>query len=386
MPSTPNPYAPFTGSPPPFLAGRDAWLSFGQRWSASLGQGQPSLGLLLQGLHGSGKTVLLRALAGQTRPAGAALYLQAQPGRPLALLLIPALRACLHQGPPSPATTQALTLLAGFRLAHAPRLPANAADPAALPGHGDSGDLEADLAAVLEALGQAWRDRGAGLLLLLDDAHSLERAELSSLLRAHGALGQRGLPLGLGLAGLPLRGSLGASDQGLVDRLFQAAELEPLSEADASLAVQAPARSLGKAWEPEALRELGREAKGHPALLQAWAYHAWERARGGRLSAAAVRQAEPAARQALDQRFYGPGFDRLSPREKGYLRSMAHLGPGPHRSSDIADSMDAKVTALGPLRAKLIKEGWVYCPAHGSLGFTAPGMDGFMRRAMPNFR
>jgi len=158
--------------------------------------------------------------------------------------------------------------------------------------------------------------------------------------------------------------------------------VEALSEAEAAKALQVQ----GARFEPEAVRELWRLTKGHPALLQAWAYQLWNQASGPAITREDVRKAAPAALKHLDERFYGPCYEPLSPREKSYLRSMAHLGPGPHRSSDIADSMDAKITALGVLRAKLIKKGLVYSPGFGKLGFALPGFDEFMRRVMPNFR
>lgn len=372
MPLFPNPYPVHPGSTPPVLAGRDAVLT-------------PSPGVqarLLTGLRGSGKTALLGALAARS-PAAAAL-LGARPGRPLALALIPSLRTLLYGLPPAAPVTRALTVLAGFRAAQAPRLPPSPADPPGQPGHGDSGDLEADLSALLSALGSLAGGLDSGLTLLVDDIHALEGTELSALLRAWSAAAPTHPRLRLVLAGLPA--SLDVHARALLERHFQVDELEALNAGDVEEALQGPARALGRAWSPAALTELERVSKGHPALLQAWAHHSWAAAGEGPLDAEAVRRAGPASLRSLDQHYYGPGFEALAPREKAYLRSMAHLGPGPHRSSDIADSMDAKVTALGPLRAKLIKEAWVYGPQHGLLAFTAPGMDEFMRRVMPNFR
>lgn len=381
----PNPYSPGSGQKPPHLAGREALLEHGQSWWPRLAQGTPAPGLLVEGLKGSGKTSALDAVAEQGRQAGAQLALvEAHERRPLALLLYPALRGLAHAQAQGAARSQALAVLAGFRLAHTPRLPAPPADPPAVPGLGDSGDLEADLGAALGALGAA---RGpAALALLLDGAECLHPAELAALLRAQHATARRGSGVGLALGGLPFLDRLSGDSRDLAAQLFQAFNLEPLDAAAAAEACQVPARALGRGWRPAALGELWRRSKGNPALLQAWARRAWDLGRSPDLDESAVRAAEAAVLGDLDQHFYGPGFDRLSPREKAYLRSMAHLGPGPHRSGDIADSMDAKITALGPLRAQLMAAGWVYSPGHGWLGFTAPGMDEYMRRVMPNFR
>ena len=86
---------------------------------------------------------------------------------------------------------------------------------------------------------------------------------------------------------------------------------------------------------------------------------------------------------ALDAGFFGVRFDRLTPSEKRYLRAMAELGPGPHRSGDVARILDRKVTSLAPLRSQLISKGMVWSPSHGDTGFTVPLFDEFMRRIMP---
>ncbi len=228
---------------------------------------------------------------------------------------------------------------------------------------------------------------GTGVeLKLVDEAQALDNAELGALLREQEQNLSRQRPQAVVLAGLPFQSALDDDGLRLAERHFGTFELGPLERADAAAALEGPAQALGAAFEPEALAEVLRQSKGYPAFLQAWAYEAWNRAEGGLIRRADVRACGDAVLRRLDRDFYGPGFERLSPREKAYLRTMAHLGPGPHRSGDIADSMDAKITSLGPLRAKLLQKGWVYSPAHGLLGFTAPGMDEFMRRVMPGFR
>jgi hypothetical protein len=378
-----NPFNPGPGLAPPVLAGRDALLAQGRlRWARLRGGlGQPSL--LLLGLRGSGKTRLLRALGQEADQAGVrGALVEAHFGRSLAVLLAPALRTLLLPGQDCAELQAALAALNAFSVVHA-GLPA-----AAAPGGGraDSGDLEADLGALATAVGVAARAQGQAWLLQVDEAQALEGRELSALLWAQHSLAQAQLPFSLGLAGLPFLESLSEAEQGLAERAFHVQTLEPLDRESASLALTAPLQAQGLGLAADALAELLRQAKGHPAFLQLWGAEAWNAAEGASITLDAVRRAAPDVARRLDAEFYGPSFKRLSPREKNYLRSMAHLGSGPRRSSDIADSMDAKITALGPLRARLIKQGLLYSPSHGLMAFTMPGYDDFMRRMMPNFR
>jgi hypothetical protein len=218
-------------------------------------------------------------------------------------------------------------------------------------------------------------------LILLDDAQFLENALLGRLLGAQERLMALGRPVALVLASLPLTTRLEQDAAKRLERCLRVFRLEALDENATAEAVSSVA-----SWDESGLKELWRLSKGWPMHVQAFAAAAWSAARGSILNREAVRAGAQAALARLDAVFYGPGFEQLSPREKQYLRSMAHLGPGPHRSSDIADSMDAKITSLGPLRAKLLAKGWVYSPEHGLLGFTAPGMDESIRRVMPGFR
>jgi hypothetical protein len=236
-----------------------------------------------------------------------------------------------------------------------------------------------------EALERALAAPGPSLLLA-DEAEAYSADDLALLIQTQEQLLQGSTGQALVLAGLPFLPQLDDAHFRLAAQAFDSFELGALSQAEAENALQGPALSAGGAWEPEALGEVLRLSRQFPALLQAWAYVVWQQAPGPRLDRKAVRASAEAVTRHLDARYYSPGFERLSPRERAYLRSMAHLGPGPHRSGDIADSMDAKITSLGPLRARLLKGGWVYSPGHGLLGFAAPGLDEHMRRVMPNFR
>jgi len=386
-----NPFTPGATLQPPVLAGRQALLAAADlRWSRLLhGRGQRSL--LLTGLHGSGKTALLGALAGRATAAGLKVErLTASPERPLAEGLAPALRSLLFGLTGGAPAGGALQVLEAFARTHAPLARRAVDDPAPvlpeLPGSGDSGALAPDLAGVLRALGGAASAAGGAGLLMVDEVQALEAADVEALVLGQQALHESGAPLALVLCGLPFQASLGEALATAAERAFDQERLAPLDEAGLEQAVQQPAARLGASLAPAALRELLRLSKGLPFLVQAWAHHAWNRSKGAQVTLEDLRLSADTVEADLDRNFYGPGFERLSPRERAYLRSMAHLGPGPHRSSDVADSMDSKLSSLGPLRARLLRHGLVFSPSHGLVGFAAPGYDAFMRRAMPNFR
>jgi hypothetical protein len=169
------------------------------------------------------------------------------------------------------------------------------------------------------------------------------------------------------------------------ERLFSFPDVGPLTEADATIALREPIVAAGESIKPEALREIFRMTKGYPYFLQEWGYQAWNHAIASPISLQILRDASETVIKRLDENFFRVRFDRLTPKEKKYLRAMAELGSGPYRSSDIADKLEAAINTLGPVRASLIKKGMVYSPSHGDMAFTVPLFDEFMRRAMPNF-
>ena len=156
-----------------------------------------------------------------------------------------------------------------------------------------------------------------------------------------------------------------------------------LSEEDAAKALREPALAEGVEFEPRALREVFRMTRGYPYFLQEWGYQSWNQAPTSRITLNVVRKATPTVIDRLDQNFFRVRFDRLTPSEKRFLRAVAELGPGPHRTGDVADTLGVKITSLGPVRANLIRKGMIYSPAHGDIAFTVPLFDEFMRRAIP---
>jgi hypothetical protein len=256
-------------------------------------------------------------------------------------------------------------------------------DVPAEPGATDSGDLEADLPELFVAVAEAARACGTGVAILVDELQYLSSLELSALIMALHRSTQRNLPLVFVGAGLPqLVGQMGDS-KSYAERLLDFPAIGALPAADASRALSEPARAAGVAFEADALRAIVSETEGYPFFLQEWGYQAWNAAEGSPIRRTDVEQASKQVIRRLDQSFFRVRFDRLTPAERRYMRAMAELGRGPHRSGDIAAKLGMKITSVGPLRGGLIRKGMVFSPSHGDTAFTVPLFDQFMRRAMP---
>lgn len=251
------------------------------------------------------------------------------------------------------------------------------------PGLADAGDLEHDLQSLLEAAGEAAKAGGTALVLFIDELQYVPEDELAALITSLHRVGQRQLPIVLVGAGLPqLRGRTGRA-KSYAERLFDFPEVGSLPPEDARAALAKPARAEGVQFEPEALDRIVKETRGYPYFLQEWGKHVWDVAQRSPITRSDVETASAAAVASLDESFFRVRFDRLTPSEKRYLRAMAELGPGPHRSGDIADELDRKVTSLGPVRSKMIEKGMVWSPSHGDTAFTVPLFDEFMLRILP---
>jgi hypothetical protein len=250
-------------------------------------------------------------------------------------------------------------------------------------GAADSGDLESDLPNLFLAVAEAAEERHIPTALLIDELQYFNQKELSALIMAMHKMQQRQLPMLLLGAGLPILPALAGESKSYAERLFSFPDIGALSEADAVRALRDPTKAVGVDFEPVALRDIFQITQGYPYFLQEWGYQSWNRASSSPITSQVVQEATPTVIQRLDSNFFRVRFDRLTPGEKRFLRAMAGLGPGAHRSGDIADTLGARVNSLGPVRSKLIKKGMVYSPAHGDMAFTVPLFDQFMLRTVP---
>src|SRR5947209_1106593 len=250
-------------------------------------------------------------------------------------------------------------------------------------GAADSGDLEIDLANLFVAIGEAAEDRKSAVAIFIDELQYFNQKELGALIMAMHKVQQRQLPLLLLGAGLPILPGLAGESKSYAERLFSFPDIGALSADDVAKALQDPAKAAGVVFEPAALHEVFRLTKGYPYFVQEWGYQAWNLAVSSPITRQIVQDATVTVVPRLDQNFFRVRYDRLTPSEKNFLRAMAELGPGAQRTGDIADTLKVKITSLGPVRAKLIKKGMIYSPAHGDMAFTVPLFDEFMIRAIP---
>ena len=385
-----NPFAPGAGTPPPELAGRDELRETVRIAIERIRRGLPTKSVLMVGLRGVGKTVLLDRMRNDAEANGIqTLRVEAPESRSLPAILAPQLRQALlrlsRNEQAKELATRALRALAGFakalKVKYADIEVGLDFDPE--PGLADNGDLEHDLQALIEVVGAAAQKAGTALALFVDELQYVEEEELAALITALHRAAQRQLPVVLIGAGLPqLRGRMGRA-KSYAERLFDFPLIDRLDPDAARQALAKPTQALGVEVNPDALDLVIAETRGYPYFVQEWGKHAWEIAARSPITKEDVAVASREAIAALDESFFRVRFDRLTPAEKKYLRAMADLGAGPHRSGDIADKLKRSVTSLGPTRAQLISKGMIWSPNHGDTAFTVPLFDEFMRRIMP---
>ena len=385
-----NPYAPGAGSPPPELAGREGLIESARIILGRTKTGRATQSMILVGLRGVGKTVLLTEIRKIAEKEGfAVVFFEAHEGKKLAELIIPPLREMLYVI----STMEQARMLAarGLRVLKSFVSSLSITIEGVTFGLGvdgetgvaDSGDLEADLPRLFEVVGDAAKASGKPLLILVDEVQYLESVEFSALVMAMHRVNQRQLPITMIAAGLPQTLALAGNSKSYAERLFRYPEIGPLDEAAARRALEEPARPAGVSFAAEAIERILDVTKRYPYFLQQWGYDAWNVAKQSPISAPDVDMATRHAIHELDQSFFKVRFDRCTPAERRYMRALAELGPGKQRSGDVAEKLGIKVTSLGPVRNALIRKGMIYSPAHGDTAFTVPLFDEFMKRAMP---
>jgi hypothetical protein len=341
-------------------------------------------------LRGVGKTVLLNKISLDAEARGFAIVpIEAPEERSLPSLLAPALRATLirlNRGEALlTAASRAFRSLGSF--VNALKVKYNdielSTEFGTEKGVADSGDLELDLSDLLSQIGHAGAERGTAVVLAIDELQYVPKEQLAALISALHRISQHRLPITMVAAGLPqLVGQTGKA-KSYAERLFEFTPIDRLDEQAARDALCKPAEREGVKFTDEAIEEILLQTKGYPYFLQEWGKHSWKTAERSPIDQTNARTATVQALAELDASFFRVRFDRLTPAEKRYLRAMAELGPGPHRSGDIADKLGKRVTAIAPVRNSLITKGMVYSRSHGDTAFTVPLFDGFMRRVMP---
>ncbi|MDX9760374.1 MAG: ATP-binding protein [Bacteroidota bacterium] len=384
-----NPFSPGAGVPPPELAGRDEIFAAASIALHRIRAGRAEKSQMLLGLRGVGKTVLLNRISEMAEELGyQIIMLEAPEGQRLAEYLVPALKSALLRISRVEKAKDYVSRAAGALRGFAGVFKVSIGEfeiGVAEPRIADSGNLEVDLPALMRAVGQAAKAADTSIAILIDEVQYLKEVDLRALIVSLHIIAQKGLPVVFFGAGLPQVAGMAGEAKSYAERLFDFPAVGPLTEESARKAVREPIRSEGAEIMPDALQEIVSVTKGYPYFLQEWGKHAWNVTKESPITVGDVRLANHIATDALDTSFFRVRLDRLTPREQDYLRAMAELGPGPHRSGTIADMFGRTVESTGPLRSGLIRKGMIWSPAHGETAFTVPLFDEFMRRIMPNW-
>jgi hypothetical protein len=381
-----NPYAPGAGRPPAALVGRDQQR---EAWRVALdrvGRGRTAQPVVLYGLRGVGKTVLLSRLAADARGRG---WIVAQVEAGAGKSLREALGEALH-GPladlarPSAgkrlakALKTAMSFKASYDLTGTWNFGLDLSETAG--GGADTGTLETDLAKLVRDLSGAAEEEGIGVAILIDEAQDLDQAERIAVCASAHEIGQQGWPALFALAGLPSLPRVLAEAKSYAERLFLFERIEHLEADLARAALLEPAAAEGVEWAEDALALLVAETSGYPYFLQQFGQETWNCAAGPAVTLTDARVGAAQGRAALDSGFFRVRWDRATRAEQRYLRAMADLGAAGGSTGEIAARLGKKANSFGPARANLIAKGLIYAPEHGVVAFTVPGMAEFIRR------
>jgi AAA ATPase domain len=384
-----NPYAPGAGQRPPELAGRDRELSQFEVVLERIARGRPERSIVLTGLRGVGKTVLLnsfRSMALQ-RLWGTG-KIEARPEqsirRPVASALHMAVRelAPRHRAPDR--IEQFLGVLKAFagRDPKAPKgtfTPHLGIDVPAVRGRADSGDMEIDLMELFTDAASVAGDLSVGIALFIDEMQDVPAPDISALCAATHELSQTGGPLIVVGAGLPHLPSVLSASKSYSERLFRYVSIDRLDRAAADQALLAPAQREGADFEPDALNALYQAADGYPYFVQAYGKVTWDVATDSPVTAKDVAVASPQAEAELAVGFFGSRYERATPAERDYMRAMAQLGDDPVQTAQVADELGRKPSSVSPARDGLIKKGLIYSSERGLIAFTVPHFGRFLR-------
>jgi AAA ATPase domain len=379
-----NPYTPDAGARPPALVGRDGELEHLQSIITQLTAGGTERHLLITGLRGVGKTVMLNEFENVCAEAGwPAESKEAARDSSMAVLVgrsaSRALRQLSVRAKITDRLRQAMRVLTSFEVT----LPGDIAFKLgvdALAGQADSGDLADDLRDVLVSVGEAAAEAGVGFALVLDELHNLSAGDYEALIIALHRAKQKTLPVSFVGAGLPLIPALSGEAKTYAERMFLRASLGALSADAARIALADPARMQQVAWEEDALALAVAYTEGYPYFLQEVGRWAWRQRDESLITRTNVETAIPLAESELDESFFEVRLGRLNATERAYIHAMAELGDEPVSSSDVAQRLGRKPTAVTKVRDLLIREAIIYAPARGQLAFTVPHCARFVRR------
>lgn len=381
-----NPYSPGAGLRPPELAGREAELRRFEILRQRFEQGLNDRGIMLTGLRGVGKTVLLNEFRARAESHGwIVAKVEAGGDRPLRTLLAQSLNQALRSATGrfglSERLRRALGAFKAFTLRFAPDGSlALGIDVDPTRGRADTGDLELDFTELALDLAEAARDLGVGVLVLVDEMQDLRSDELAALAAASHEAGQRDVPFVVIGAGLPSLPAALREAKSYTERLFEYRRIEPLADDDAAAALVRPAEDRSVAWDERARDLVLDLSRGYPYFIQVYGKASWDYAKRSPIDVEDARIGAEAGRAELDVGFYGSRWEDSTAAQQAYLRAVAVDGDEPSHTAAVAARMNRKPQDVSGARDELIKKGLLYAPERGTIAFTVPGMAGFIER------
>lgn len=378
-----NPYTPDMGARPPFLAGRDPEIAYFEEMLHQLGAGGTQKHLILVGLRGVGKTVLLNEFEAKCAAAGwpgeaRELAEGSLIGHVVAKAARKALMEMSAKRRDGEAVRRGLGALRAFTLTLGDidfRF-----DVDALDGVADSGDLAEDMRDLLVEVGTAAQAHSAGFALILDEMQNLSKADLEALIMGLHRAKQKTLPIALVGGGLPLLPDLTGEAKSYAERGFEFRAVGALDSTAAAAALEEPARSQGVQWDAAAVARAVELTEGYPYFLQEYGREIWRLRRGAVIDLGQVEAAEAIVLEYLDESFFSQRIGKLPDAERRYLSAIAALGDGPVRSGDVAAAMGKEHREVSGVRDRLIKAGLLYAPRRGEVDFTVPLCADYLRR------
>ncbi len=386
-----NPYTPNAGAQPPAVIGRDAQIQNFDMLLKRMTAGRTEQSMIITGLRGVGKTVLLGRFERTARAQNWVVVereISKHDNSEFRRQIATSMRTTLLELSPRARWTgrfeRAAGILKSFTLSVDPTGAITAGiEVAAYEGQADRQDLQSDLTDLLVAVGEAASDSGRGVVLLFDEVQFFNQPQLEALISAVHKTVQRGLPITMVGAGLPQIAELAGDAKSYAERLFKFPRIGNLDASDAHKALVDPAVEEEASYTDDALDLAVEVTGGYPYFIQELGYAVWGIADGPAITRADIEDAVPLYESKLDESFFRVRLDRATEMQRAYLRAMAELGPEMQKAQAVADIMGRKSTQLGPTRAQLIDMGLLFTPEHGYAEFTVPHFDKFMLRAIP---
>jgi len=386
-----NPYTPNAGARPEILIGRDEQTTAFSTLLHRLRRGRTEQSMIITGLRGVGKTVLLNSFRSIAQEEGwevvefeAVKHGENRFRQTMASQLKAALLRVSPRARWTNVSQRAAEVLSAFSVSvNAEGTWSIGWDVPAAEGLGDHGDLGMDLTDVLVAVGEVAAEQGKGIVILIDEVQFLDAPQLEALIQAIHKTVQRSLPVTFVGAGLPQIAELVGDAKSYAERLFKFPRIDSLGDRDARAAIVEPAATEGAVYDELAVDLAVEITNGYPYFIQELGYQVWTIAENNRIFEEDIELARGAYEAKLDSSFFRVRLDRATPLQTAYMRAMAELGSAPQKAADVAALMGRTSTQLGPTRAELIEMGLLYTPEHGYAAFTVPDFDKFMKRAVP---